>query len=288
MTRIQRASVAGFVILCLTVFGVYSGHLRAIVEGVDRQWGGESFKDFVGRIYWDEDWSSVSQLPTQMNYDWLQQAGAPIRIAHALGAPGRPGQNSLAAAKEALGRGFRLLEVDISLDAEGNLLCHHGPEAPPSVTESTCTLERLLAIAAPSGAYVVLDIKTDFSRTAKAIFARVGPAHLRILVFQLYLPAHIELFNSWIHSYPLPGPIITAYLAHRSLNHVAMATEKSTVRVLTVPLQRLPALTVAVPKLLVHPISSCDMLAELMEARAELAGGYLPSDPRCQLLGSGR
>ena len=271
------AAFAGAVLVWLLLT---SGAARWLIETADRRWWHEAVKDTVGRWYWKEDWRAVPPPPTGLDYDWLSRAPAPLRIAHALGhAPGTAGANTLAAAQQSLDGGARLLEVDIWLDG-AELRCHHGPEAPAPLDAQACTLERLLVLTQAAGAHLVLDIKTDFGSTGEAILARVSPTAARTLIFQLYQPAHLALFARWSEHWQLPGPIVTAYLAHRSLEHLAAAAEACGIRVLTVPVARLPALSRrAGTRVLVHPVSSCQQLQEQLEQGAD--GAYMPSTLRC-------
>ena len=159
-----------------------------------------------------------------------------IRIAHALGEATGDGANTLPAMSRAHTLGFRIFEVDLSLDA-GIVRCHHGPESPAPWQSGECRLENLLD-ALPSDSWLVLDIKTDFRTTGAEVLeiARLkGKA--RQLVFQLYRPAQLALFNAWQNASPeLPGPLITAYRSYRSVNHVARHAARVGVPVLTMPI----------------------------------------------------
>jgi hypothetical protein len=240
----------------------------------DIRWAQESVRDVWGRIAYDEDWQSLPPLPKELDYRWLDAASRPLLIAHALGEAATPTQNSLAALHRALSSGLRLLEVDVWLDEAGVLRCHHGPDRPQPWAPGGCTLAEALHAAAKHQAWLVLDIKTDFALTGEAVvraFAK-DPAAAR-LVFQLYRPADVALFSRWAAIAQLPGPIVTAYRARRSLVHIAGATQRLGIRAITVPLYRLPALQRAVGRLtlLVHPVHDC---AAAAEARALGANGY--------------
>lgn len=255
------------------------GIARWLVESLDRRWLHESIKDLTGRVVWREDWSSVGPIEVSLDYGWLPPGGRPVLIAHALGGAGSARSNSIDVARQSLDLGFRLLEVDVFLDEAGRLRCHHGPSNPPPLEATSCTLPRLLALTAPRGAYVILDIKTDFDVTSKAILSGLDEPALRTLVFQLYRPEHIAMYRQWRQRHLLPGPIVTAYLAHRALDHVADAVDRAGLRAMTVPLARWPALRPHRTRVLVHPVDDCDELAGIRSKNID--GAYLPNSLAC-------
>ena len=220
----------------------------------------ERLKDTWGEWRYGEDWGAVSALREDLNYAWLHAAGEPILIAHALGEAGLPGQNSVTALRRSLAAGLRLLEIDLWLDDSGVLRCHHGPEPPASFVAGDCTLAEALHVAAEADAWLVLDIKTDFPAAGAAIVSQfVGDAAASRLVFQLYRPSDLPLFVNWSMQLPLPGPIVTAYRARRSLRHIAAHAPHLNLRAMTFPLYRTAALGSKPDGLvwLVHPIHDC-------------------------------
>lgn len=237
---------------------------------------GESMKDQWGRWRYAEDWTEPAPLPPGLDYSWLQASSRPILIAHALGEAGRSGQNGLAAQQHALRAGFRLLEIDVWLDEVGRLRCHHGPTPPVAPVPGECSLQAAARAAAAGGAWLVLDIKTDFQPTGEAIVQqfRTDPSASR-LIFQLYRPTDVGLFTAWAPALKLPGPIVTAYRARRSLRHIAGQIDRLGVKALTYPLYRGAALADApFPEgtvRLIHPVHDC---AELGDARRLKADGF--------------
>lgn len=251
----------------------------ALLRWVDRNLLGELLKDGWGHVVYNEDWQSAVELSAHLDYSWLQEASRPILVAHALGDASGRGQNTLMALHRSIQQGIRLLEVDVWLDKRGILRCHHGPEAPVPFKDGECTLPATLHAAFENGAWLILDIKTDFRTTGDEIVRQlsVDPAAVR-LVFQLYRPDDVKAFAAWSSQLPLPGPIVTAYVARRSVQHLAYHAAHIGVHALTIPLDRAPALRALPPglALLVHPVHDCEAARRAMKLPA--AGMYVRSD----------
>jgi hypothetical protein len=246
---------------------------------VDKNYLNETLKDFRAQLQSDEDWSS---LPEAVAYDyrWLEAYDGDefIRIAHALG--GRGDANTFAAYEAATRKGYRLFEVDLWLDENKRIRCHHGPEKPNPLDAESCTLDRLLARLSP-GEYLVLDIKTDFFETSRVIIDGLkNTPEIEKIIFQLYLPDHIAQFSLWMETYPLAGPIVTAYSSSRSLNHVYKAVEKSGIKAMSFPIERLPAIKADRKiRLFAHPIANCDDIKKL--SLEGVHGAYVKNDLDC-------
>ncbi|WP_431265238.1 hypothetical protein ACQ859_07435 [Roseateles chitinivorans] len=274
-------------VIALTGFGFIAAIGLAATAG-GRQWLhradaallGERAMDTMARLRTDEDWSMAAALRPDQDYAWLQAGGAPpVRIAHALGESGSATANTLAAARRAYAAGFRVLEVDL-VDEAGVLRCQHDPGPQGDLVQDGCTFETLMA-ELPPDAWVVLDIKTDFEVVGRRIVDRVtDTAYAKRVVFQLYRPGDFALFNRWQAQASLPGPILTAYLAHRRIDHVAAEAGRIGVRAFTLPMDRMPALTArpAGAAVLVHPVHNC---AAWADARRFADGAYLLSSLHC-------
>jgi glycerophosphoryl diester phosphodiesterase len=252
--------------------------IKRLVRWADVQWFDETLSDRWADWRHGEDWSGLPPLHTGLSYAWLAQAGNPVLIAHALGESDSPGQNTLGAMQRSLQAGLRILEIDIWLDDQGILRCHHGPSAPPPASAEACTLEQALEVAAAHDAWLVLDIKTDYASTGRLIVQRFArnPAADR-LIFQLYRTEDVLLFNQWASGMPLPGPIVTTYLARRSLGHVAMHAQRIGVRAFAFPLERRAAFKSShgALKVLVHPVHNCAAVRAAQEIGAD--GFYVTS-----------
>jgi hypothetical protein len=249
-----------------------------VLKWADVHWADEAIKDLWGRWRHDEDWARAVSLPTGLDYGWLSGSKGPVLVAHALGESGGMGQNTLSALQRSTATGLRLLEIDIWLDTSGRLRCHHGPKPPSPWAEGECTFDAALDAARRANGWLVLDIKTAFAATGAEIVARLADDDAAShIVFQLYRPDDLSQFASWSARRRLPGPIVTAYLARRSLDHVAFHAARVGAKALTVPLYRLPALGKRPPGLVVltHPVHEC---AAIAAARAGHADGlYLTS-----------
>ena len=223
-------------------------------------------KDAIALLTSDEDWSNLPPLPVSADYGWLKQAGARPLVAHALGEASLPGQNTLPAMERALAGGLRLLELDLWLDDEGRLRCHHGPQAPSDWQPGNCDFSTVLQRAVAAGAYVVPDIKTDFVTTGNALVAQLrSNESARHVVLQLYRPEHVQMFRAWSQLHTLAGPIVTNYIARRSLNHVAVNAARAGIRAFTVPIYRRAAMPEMPDGVMVfvHPVHNCDDLHDL-------------------------
>ncbi|XHS80299.1 hypothetical protein ACFJGW_10065 [Burkholderiaceae bacterium UC74_6] len=243
---------------------------------MDIHWWSETLKDTWGRVRYGEDWGALQPLPSGLDYRWLDGSPKPILIAHALGESEQTSQNTIAALDRAVASGLKLLEIDVWLDTDGRLRCHHGPSKPLPWVPGECTLADALHAAAQHQAWLILDIKTDFPTAGAAIVQEFAndPAATQ-LIFQLYRPADVVLFSTWAKQLPLPGPIVTAYRARRSLEHIAGEAPRLGIHAFTMPLYRLAALNGAHPPmaLLVHPVHDCDAVREA--ERFGMDGYYL-------------
>lgn len=252
---------------------------RQWLHDVDARLFGERVMDTMTRLRSGEDWSMAEPLRTGQDYAWLRAGGSPIRVAHALGESGASTANTLAAARRAYEAGLRILEVDLVLE-NGELRCQHDRGPQDHLVKDGCTFETLMRLL-PKDAWVVLDIKTDFEAVGQQVVDHVkGTEDAHRVVFQLYRPVDFALFNRWQAEAPLPGPLLTAYLAHRRIDHVAQQAMRIGVQALTLPLDRLPALTSrpAGAAVLVHPVHNCAAWADAMH-RAD--GVYVLSTLRC-------
>jgi hypothetical protein len=257
---------------------------------LDESWFDERLKDGLARLTTGEDWSHVAPSGRAQDYAWLDRAPAFVRVAHALGDSGGAEPNSAAALARAHADGFHLFEVDISL-VDGQLRCAHDPDAVTSARPGDCYFESLLEQLPKDGAWLVLDIKTDFKTTGQRIvdtLRRTGRAHQ--VIFQLYQPGDVALFNEWQAQVALPGPIVTAYLARRSIHDVADAAWRAGIHALTLPVWRLPALRHrAAPsglQLFVHPVHDCGAWQQALDAHVR--GIYTVTELRCPKPSLGR
>jgi len=250
----------------LLLLGLARTPMMAAVRWVDRTLLQERLMDTLAMWRGEEDWSRPASLRDPQDYRWT--AGErPLRIGHALGESGSATANTLGAMQRGLAAGLRLFEVDLVLEA-GELICQHDPGLRNAAADG-CTLDRLLA-ALPSDAWLVLDMKTDFEPTGTAAL-RVAQQAGRVdrIIFQLYAPSQVGQFAAWQASHPtLPGPVLTTYLAHRSLDHILTQAHRLGIRAVTLPTARVPAL----PEdrrgalVFVHPVHDC---AEVPQARID-------------------
>lgn len=250
---------AAMMVLTVVVVMLATAGGRRWLRHIDSILLGERLTDTVARMRVAEDWASAASLRADQDYSWLAAVGRPVRIAHALGESGSPSANTLASARRAYQAGFRLLEVDLVLE-RGKLLCQHDPGPQIDLVKDGCTFETLLATL-PRDAWIVLDIKSNFEATGQLIVDRIkGSAEAKRVVFQLYQPSDFALFNRWQSKVALPGPILTVYRSHHSVDNIARQAPRLGIEGFALPMERLPALS-ARPvgaKVLVHPVHDCE------------------------------
>lgn len=265
------------ILLCAGAFGwLGQGKVQSVLHEIDQRWLGEAAIDSLARLR-GEDWGVAPKLIRQPDYRWLQRSGSPLLIGHALGDAITAQRNTLEAMRRSISRGWHHFEVDLWLDGS-RIRCHHGPDAPAAYRPGDCDLQGVLQLL-PEASWLILDVKTDFETTLERIL-QVAQTMRKLdrLVLQLYRPEHLAAFNRWQSTYPeLPGPIITAYRAHRSVNHVAAHARRVGVTVVTMPIERARAYTKRDPglELLVHPVHDCDALrlAAMLSARGVYQSG---------------
>lgn len=268
MRSTRRTALVAILTVLITV--VSWPATRGLVRLMDQHLLGERLMDSWTRVRGHEDWAEAARLERKQDFRWRLSAGAPLPIAHALGEAEVTAANTLDALRRSQAKGFRVFEADFWLQS-GAVRCYHGPEAPPPLQPDDCRFENVLE-ALPADAWLVLDIKTDFQATASQILKIAQEkGRLSRLVFQLYAPEHISLFNDWQREHPeIPGPIITAYLSHRAVSHIAAHAKRVGVEVLTVPLARVPAYHDR-PEglaLFVHPLHDCPGVEQALSAGA--------------------
>jgi len=246
-------------------------YLRAGSDGVkqpfhrlDERFFGERLMGTWAALTTSEDWSQARSLSRPQDYAWLRGYRSWIAVAHALGESTGPAPNTIAALERSRTSGFSLFEVDLSL-VDGVLRCQHDPErfAPPRADD--CRFDSLVSALPRDNAWLVLDIKTDFATTgAKIVQELRRSGRARQVIFQLYQPSHLALFDEWQKSVDLPGPIVTTYLAHRAVNDIAAETARAGVRAFTLPTWRLPGFShrPAQLEVFVHPVHDCETLRD--------------------------
>ena len=258
---------------------------KNLLSFLDNRLLNENIRQIYGRHIANENWLTVPPLPNNMNYGWMGDGRKTIRIAHALGFSGTPLANRIEALAPTRKQHLDILEVDLWLANDRSVRCHHGPGDPEPLLTTTCTFDRLLRATQVRGEYLVLDIKTDFAQTAKAIVSTMDefPMERKRIIFQLYKPDDIRTFSQFEHLMDYAGPIVTAYASRSSLNDVARGAQKAGIRALTIPIERQAALDrkrTTNLRVYVHPIHSCrDMYhAE----RNEYDGIYTLSMLKCK------
>lgn len=219
-------------------------------------------KNILSYTIYYEDWDSIKDKKFNWDYSWLGNIKGQIIIAHALGFAGSKKQNTLEAYVEAANAGFKYFEVDLWLDKEGVIQCHHGPDVPKSVHSPDCTFDVIQKKVCSEDNYLILDIKTDFKKTVTAIEPYLGEHQSKCVIFQLYRPSEISLFDHLQRKYKLRGAIYTYYLTRRNIEFVSFIVYGAGIRAMTVPITAQLTDIFAKPgfSIFTHPVDSCNSL----------------------------
>lgn len=271
-------------IFFFTILLLFSSALKPIVHKLDNSFLSEHLLDLYGVFVKKQDWTTAEPLLREMNYEWLKldQNLSFLRVAHALGhVPQRDTEDALL---NSLGEGFQVMEVDLWLDQDGYLRCHHGPDLPTTYVKGDCLFSTLLQYSNINNFYLILDIKSNFVATGNKIISELqGQNSAKNIIFQLYLPEHLRIFNKWSKQSPLlAGPIVTSYNSHRSLNHILSNLSRLKIRAFAFPLDRINALTITRPTdiiLFTHPVHDCTSLKTAKDEK--IRGIYRSSTLSC-------
>jgi hypothetical protein len=276
------AAVALAAVLCAIVL------LRPQLKEVDGRLLGYALTDAYMAAKTGQSWSGAPPLRRPLSYAWTAAASnRELRIAHALGAwRSDHDRNTLDALRRSVNRGFVVVEVDLALATDRGLHCYHGTDGtdarlPDAQIGRVCRLEDLLREMSTRPFVLMLDLKSDFARSA-AVVARVVPRSLRgRVVFQLYGPADVTIFNRLPDGFA--GPVVTLYRTMRTVHHLDPELRRIGARVVTVPLDRVDEFSrwgrSADRILLTHPIEDCRTFARI--EHAGFSGGYMDADVTC-------
>lgn len=170
-----------------------------------------------------EHWSSLLLMEAEpsihLSDEWMHQDDrSTMLIAHALGNYDFP--NTLDGARESVQAGIRLLEVDVFIDGQGRLRCHHGPSEPLPYEKQDCTLDKLVGNI-PDNVFVIIDAKSDFFEVSRLVLGLAANTNsnsfAKKIIFQLYKPSHVTWFFMTAAKRPellRNMPIITLYRTH--------------------------------------------------------------------------
>ncbi len=198
---------------------------------------------------------------------YLQRS--PALVAHALGSYAAP--NSLSGFRHSLAQGSSLFEVDVYLDRQNILRCHHGPDIPKPIRSGECELGSLLKLV-PEHRFLILDIKTDFVRTADRVIGLLAsPLYMPYanrLIFQLYTPDDLHWFaktarqNSLIKNKAILtlyrtrlNPVFANVFAPRFIGAVTFPAERLGMQNYLLAASRVSL--GGIRPTLVHPVKSC-------------------------------
>lgn len=259
--------------------------VKYLIKNLDGKYFGYYLVDLYNSLNTQENWTEATPLPTTLSYDWAKpDRSGTIRIAHALGAwQDDKRRNTIGALKESLTAGFNLVEVDLIPDKQMSLECSHDL-ADYSYNKiyiqyrERCDFDQLIGLMRDHSFSLVVDLKSNFEKSATALAARTPPELASRIIFQLYEPQDIATYLDLRKQKPFAGPLLTLYRSHRSVFHMRPNIERLNIRVLTVPIERIKefkSLKSSKLTLLTHPLSSCTEVARIL--REGFEGGYMDS-----------
>lgn len=249
---------------------ILSLHKVEFFRWLDYKFFDERIKDYVGAIYFKEDWNATPVINAESWGNRIEQRE--LYVAHALGGSGESNDNSFEALDTAIQLGFNIFEVDIWLDSDGKLRCHHGPGLPPKETVNSCTYNGLIKKIEKNNFILILDIKTDFKSTGDLLVKQTPFEVSKNVVFQLYEPKHFSYFIDWQRSKKFPFPLVTLYRSKRSIKHVLTALNKKGVTSFVVPSKLLNNIDKSSNlTLFTHPVHSC---SQYLVAREKSVVGF--------------
>lgn len=277
------------IVICLILFFSSLSLFKYGVKQVDKRIFGYKITDWYASLNNMEDWSSAPKLPVNLDYRWARaDKPGPVQIAHALGAwNDKYKANTLYALHQSLAKGMNLMEVDLTLAGDGKLYCFHGPGEPPFAimhARDRCDFNALVNEMRRSDFYLILDLKSNFEQSSRVVSEALKKTNFAPrVVFQIYAPSDLIIFNAIAKDQAFAGPILTLYRSHRTVFHMAPNIKRMGFHVLTVPVDRISEFFEMTRwrelRLLTHPISSCSELNYMLNLG--VAGGYIDSDFAC-------
>lgn len=217
-------------------------------------------RDVLSYTIYKEEWELIKGRKFNFDYSWMSSNNEKIRIAHALGFANADMRNSFEGYVKAKRAGFKFYEVDLWLDEQGIVRCHHGPDLPSIFKIGDCSFSTIQEKVCSDGNYLVLDIKTDFASTMRIIEPQLLLISKRCIIFQLYKPSDFLIFEIVAEKHNLLGPIYTYYLTRRNIKTVFDIVVSSGVKAITAPISANLSGLKERDKffLLAHPIDDCE------------------------------
>lgn len=229
-------------------------------------------------------------------FEWPPQS----LVAHALGTwENLRGSNTREAFLLSYDRGFRLFEVDLTLTADGELVCLHDGWEPyiglstPISNVTTAefqsrsfagrltllTFRELLPLMRDHpDAYVILDVKDDFRTSYERLVEDVrafDPGLFSRLIVQLYQPGDLDVIDALeergVH---FASVALAIYRSTLTQADVERFVEETDVRVVSIPIHHLTSayaegLHARGARLIVHTINTTEEIAAAFAAGAD-------------------
>lgn len=246
--------------------------LRATEPFLLRQWI-DAMRDLRSDLLQIEIWEDVQPTSGQWNAVWVNHLTAYPRVAHGLGGRFGPGENTIDSLRKAVASGFKLLEVDLWQQENGEVVCSH--EAPPVFEPPThgCTLQLLLQMARKNGIYLIIDYKQSFDDIVPAVVKEARAQGLESqVIFQVFQPSDlVRLAALTVSQPPFALPIVSSYKSRRSISYLATQTRRIGLAGLVVDIRYsslAPFSSDGLP-VFVHPVRTC-------QEQRSVAGKFVP------------
>ncbi len=210
-----------------------------------------------------EWWSLTSNYSLKkLDYDWQSKLKEVGFVAHGLGDYNQI--NDLNVAYQSAKKGARFLEVDLFLDDNNILRCHHGPELPKPYKSDDCDFNKLINFINKNHSFLILDIKNKFKNSSDIIYKQVALQKnsddlAKKIIFQLMKPMDIKTFTKMASTsrFTWSAPILTLHRTHTYFD-VVKDRKPDFINAITISWDRRKEITLGKELILMtHPMKSC-------------------------------
>ena len=233
------------------------------IKEIDEEYFDSNVRNFYGYYIKKEYWD-LKDINFEQNNILKYSKSNFINIAHGLGARNTDKENTYEAFSISLGQGFKFFEVDIFLDPNGNLNCSH------DMTEfkTICNLEDILRKVHTKKSYLIIDIKSEFSKTFNHIIQRSkmnNDPMWSSLILQIYRPNELEYYyKSKEYKRFFNPPIISTYKSNRKISDICKDLLNTGIDTIAMSLNKAKVNAGSCKKynILIHPVQSCLEIAK--------------------------
>ena len=228
------------------------------IKEIDEEYFDSNVRNFYGYYIKKEHWD-LKDINFEQNNILKYSKNNFINIAHGLGARNTNNENTYEALSISLSQGFKFFEVDIFLDLDGNLNCSHDN----TEFKTLCNLEDLLRKVHTKKSYLIIDIKSEFSKTFNRIIQRSrlnNDPMWSSLILQIYMPDQLEYYyKSKEHKRFFNPPIISTYKSNRKISDICKELLNTGIDTIAISSNKAKVNARSCKKynILIHPVQSC-------------------------------